>query len=45
MQWVTARLLTDLWRIEFGADVRREHTGDALSRLYALVMGLPFKLQ
>jgi hypothetical protein len=30
---------------QFGDDVRQEHTGDALSRLYALVMGLPFKLQ
>jgi hypothetical protein len=30
---------------QFGQDVRQEHTGDALSRLYAQVVGLPFKLQ
>jgi hypothetical protein len=30
---------------EFGQDVRPQHTGDALSRLYSLVYGLPFKLQ
>jgi hypothetical protein len=29
----------------FGQDVRQQHTGEALSRLYSLVFGLPFKLQ
>lgn len=30
---------------QFGQDVRPQHTGDALARLYSLVFGLPFKLQ
>lgn len=30
---------------QFGQDVRQQHTGDALARLYGLVFGLPFKLQ
>jgi hypothetical protein len=29
----------------FGQDVREQHTGEALSRLYTLVFSLPFKLQ
>ncbi|SPE50324.1 conserved exported hypothetical protein [Verrucomicrobia bacterium] len=30
---------------QFGQDVRQQHTGAALSRLYSLVFGLPYKLQ
>ncbi|HWX18696.1 MAG TPA: hypothetical protein VN578_02205 [Candidatus Binatia bacterium] len=30
---------------KFGNDVRAQHTGDMLSRLYAIVSGLPSKLQ
>jgi hypothetical protein len=39
------RNFTPAATFQFGQDVRQEHTGDALSRLYALVVGLPFKLQ
>ena len=31
--------------IRFGQDVRPQHTGEILSRLYGLVTGLPLKLQ
>jgi len=31
--------------LQFGRDVREQHTGEALSRLYSLVFNLPFKLQ
>jgi hypothetical protein len=31
--------------MKFGQDVRSEHTGDTLSRLYSTVFQLPSKLQ
>lgn len=31
--------------VRFGQDVRDQHTGQILSALYALVIGMPFKLQ
>ncbi len=31
--------------VQFGSDVRTQHTGETLSRLYTFVSGLPFRLQ
>jgi len=31
--------------LRFGQDVRDQHTGQTLSALYAMVVGMPFKLQ
>ncbi len=42
MQWVTARLLTDLWRIEFGADVRPSFAGVDRFGLWESPTGLYF---
>ncbi len=42
VQWVTARLLTDLWRIEFGADVRPSFAGVDRFGLWESPTGLYF---
>lgn len=42
VQWVSARLLTDLWRIEFGADVRPSFAGVDRFGLWESPTGLYF---
>ena len=42
VQWVTAHLLTDLWRIEFGADVRPSFAGVNRFGLWESPTGLYF---
>ena len=42
VQWITTRLLTDLWRIEFGADVRASFEGLDRIGLWESPTGLYF---
>jgi hypothetical protein len=32
-------------RLQFGSDVREQHTGGTLAQLYAMVSEMPYKLQ